>query len=51
MARRPDHILELATDLRWEPLRGANAPLWTDDYVNIIAAIRLPGEGVQGPDS
>jgi hypothetical protein len=38
MARRPDDIAELAPDLRWEPLRGANAPLWTDDYVNILGA-------------
>ncbi len=44
MARRPDHIRELAPDLRWGPLRGAKAPLWTDDYVNIVGAIMLPAE-------
>ena len=44
MARRPDHIQELAPDLRWGPLRGAKAPLWTDDYVNIVGAIMLPAE-------
>jgi hypothetical protein len=40
MARSPDDILELAPDMRWEPLRGAKAELWTDDYVNIIGALR-----------
>jgi len=42
MARRPDDIAELAPDMRWEPLRGAKAPLWTDDYVNIVRAFMLP---------
>ncbi len=40
MARRPDDIIELAPDPRWEPLRGARAPLWTDDYVNIVGALK-----------
>jgi len=44
MAQRPDDIVELAPDSRWEPLRGANAPLWTDDYINILAALEI------GPD-
>ncbi|UCH75089.1 MAG: fused MFS/spermidine synthase [Rhodospirillales bacterium] len=42
MARRPNDIAELAPDLRWDPLRGANAPLWTDDHVNIVRALILP---------
>lgn len=41
MARRPDHIVELAPDPRWLPLRGRNAPLWTDDYVNLVRALRV----------
>lgn len=41
MARNPDDIVELAPDLRWAPLRGARAALWTDDYVNIVGALRL----------
>ena len=45
MARSPDDIIELAPDRRWEPLRGANAPLWTDDYVNILGALRRGEEG------
>jgi hypothetical protein len=46
MARRPDDIAELAPDPRWLPLRGANAPLWTDDHVNIVRAfIWLDGFG------
>ena len=45
MARSPDDITELAPDTRWEPLRGANAPLWADDYVNIFGALRRGGEG------
>ncbi|MBE9555094.1 MAG: fused MFS/spermidine synthase [Proteobacteria bacterium] len=45
MARSPDDIVELAPDPRWQPLRGANAPLWTDDYVNIVGALRRGGEG------
>jgi hypothetical protein len=45
MARSPDDIIELAPDTRWQPLRGANAPLWTDDYVNIVGALRRSGEG------
>ena len=45
MAQRPDDIMELAPDPRWEPLRGANAPLWTDDYINILAALEI------GPDA
>ncbi len=40
MARRPADIQPLAPDSRWLPLRGRTAPLWTDDYVNIIAALR-----------
>ncbi len=40
LARRPDDILVLAPDERWLPLRGRNAPLWTDDYVNIVGALR-----------
>lgn len=40
MARSPDDIIELAPDTRWAPLRGAKAALWTDDYVNIIGALR-----------
>lgn len=44
MARRPDDIIELAPDPRWAPLRGAKAALWTDDYVNIVGALRLGGE-------
>jgi len=42
MARRPGDIAELAPDMRWEPLRGANAPLWTDDHVNIVRTLMLP---------
>ena len=42
MARQPGDILELAPDRRWEPMRGANAPLWTDDHVNIVRTIILP---------
>jgi hypothetical protein len=42
MARRPGDIFELAPEPRWRPLRGRNAPLWTDDYVNIVRAIALP---------
>ena len=49
MARRPDDILELAADLRWEPLRGAKAPLWADDYVNKVRTIRAP-ESTQSLD-
>jgi hypothetical protein len=41
MAQRPDDIIELAPDSRWEPMRGANAPLWADDYVNILAALKI----------
>lgn len=40
-ARLPGHIVELAPDMRWQPLRGRRAPLWTDDYVNIVRALRL----------
>ncbi|MDH5557378.1 MAG: fused MFS/spermidine synthase, partial [Alphaproteobacteria bacterium] len=40
MARSPGDIAELAPDMRWEPLRGAKAALWTDDYVNVLATIR-----------
>jgi len=42
LAQEEDDILQLASDLRWEPLRRANAPLWTDDHVNIVKAIILP---------
>ena len=45
MARSPDDIIELAPDPRWQPLRGADAPLWTDDYVDIVGALRRGGEG------
>jgi len=48
MARRPDDIAELAPDPRWLPLRGANAPLWTDDHVNILRALMLSGGGTGG---
>ena len=41
MARDPEDIIELASDPRWQLLRGANAPLWTDDYVNILAALKF----------
>jgi hypothetical protein len=45
MARSPDDIIELAPDPRWQPLRGAKSALWTDDYVNIVGALRRGGEG------
>ena len=45
MARSPDDIIELAPDRRWEPLRGAKAALWTDDYVNIVGALRSASDG------
>ena len=41
MARDPEDIIELASDPRWQPLRGAEAPLWTDDYVNILGALKI----------
>lgn len=45
MARSPDDIIELAPDTHWEPLRGAKAALWTDDYVNIIGALKRSEDG------
>jgi hypothetical protein len=45
MARRPDDIIELAPNPGWEPMRGANAPLWSDDYVNILAALKIGSDG------
>lgn len=51
MARQPDDIIELAPDRRWEPLRGAKAPLWADDYVNILGALKAspPAEQASVP--
>lgn len=40
LARKPDDIMELAPDPRWQPLRGAKSPLWTDDYVNILGTFK-----------
>jgi hypothetical protein len=41
MARSPGDIAELAPDMRWEPLRGAKAALWTDDYVNVLDMLKI----------
>ncbi|MDH3229709.1 MAG: fused MFS/spermidine synthase [Alphaproteobacteria bacterium] len=51
MARRPDDIMELAPDLRWKLLRGTDAPLWTDDHVNIVRAFKPATDfGAGNPD-
>ena len=40
MARREDVLGEMATDSRWRKLDvPPNAPLWTDDYSNIISVL------------
>jgi spermidine synthase len=40
MARREDVLGEMATDSRWRKLGASpDAPLWTDDYSNIISVL------------
>jgi hypothetical protein len=40
MTRREEDLGEMATDKRWKKIDvPANAPLWTDDYSNIVSAL------------
>ena len=48
MARRPQDLAPLAADPRWRELPGNGAPLWTDDFSNILTVfnwhpLRLSG--------
>ncbi|MCL4503973.1 MAG: fused MFS/spermidine synthase, partial [Deltaproteobacteria bacterium] len=36
MARQPQILAPLAADHRWQPLPGNGAPMWTDDFSNIL---------------
>jgi spermidine synthase len=41
LARRPEHLGALAQDPRWTRLQGRpGAPPWTDDFSNIVSALR-----------
>ncbi len=41
LARQPGDLGSLAADSRWTPLSAArSAPLWTDDFSNILSALR-----------
>ena len=42
MARTPDDLGGLVRDGRWAPPQGvAQAPLWTDDFSNILSVLSL----------
>jgi spermidine synthase len=42
MARTPADLGALTTDGRWSPLAAtASTPLWTDDFSNILSALRV----------
>ena len=41
MAKRPDDLAALRSDVRWRPLQSAPASrVWTDDYSNLISVIK-----------
>jgi spermidine synthase len=41
LARRPEHLAPLVSDSRWTRLQGRpDARPWTDDYSNLIGALR-----------
>ena len=40
LSRRADLIHQLARDPRWQPLPPASGPLWTDDFSNLLMALR-----------
>jgi hypothetical protein len=41
IARAPEHLAPLDADPRWTRLQGrANARPWTDDFSNLVGALR-----------
>lgn len=40
LARSRDDFRALASDSRWGPIEDAPAAVWTDDYSNVLAALR-----------
>ena len=47
-ARQASDIEELTRGSDWRPLPMTEASLWTDDYSNVVAQLRRPGENL-GP--
>jgi tetratricopeptide (TPR) repeat protein len=43
MARRAEDLGPLAEDPDWEPLRPGGGRLWTDDFSNVLGAVRWEG--------
>jgi hypothetical protein len=42
MARNGDDLGAIAADARWKPVNvPASTPLWTDDFSNILSAVRF----------
>jgi Glycosyltransferase family 87 len=40
LARRPADLGSLPRENRWQPCRVADTPAWTDDYQNLLSAVR-----------
>jgi hypothetical protein len=41
MAKQSNHLGAIATDARWKPIEiPTSTPLWTDDFSNILSALR-----------
>ncbi|MBI5687429.1 MAG: fused MFS/spermidine synthase [Verrucomicrobia bacterium] len=40
LSRRGELVRQLARDPRWQPLPPASGPLWTDDFSNLLMALR-----------
>ena len=48
MARRPQDLTPLTADSRWQKLSGNGAPLWTDDFSNILTVFNWHPIDFQG---
>ena len=40
LSRRAELVRRLARDPRWQPLPPSNGILWTDDFSNLLMALR-----------
>jgi hypothetical protein len=43
MARQAADLGELTTNWKWTPVVATNQPVWSDDYSNILSALRVSG--------
>ena len=51
MARRAEDLGKLAEDSAWTPLRSNHARLWTDDFSNVVGAMRWRWSGTWSQSS